>query len=260
MSAGLELRGFSVDRGGFPIVRRVDLDVPRGSVTVLLGPNGAGKTTLLEGMSGMIPSSGGTITLDGREIRRASRVRRSRLGLGHVEQGRAVFGELTAFENVQVGAADRTAAERALVTFPELDSRRGTEARQLSGGEQQMLVIARALAASPSIVLVDEMSLGLAPVVVRRLMPLWRRLADEGIAVLLVEQFAALALGIGDEAYVLNRGEIVLQGQARDLLTRGHDLRRAYLGGSEDEIVAASPSPLSELAAETSPAAPQGGS
>lgn len=123
-----------------------------------------------------------------------------------------------------------------------------------------MLVIARALAASPSIVLVDEMSLGLAPVVVRRLMPLWRRLADEGIAVLLVEQFAALALGIGDEAYVLNRGEIVLQGQARDLLTRGHDLRRAYLGGSEDEIVAASPSPLSELAAETSPATPQGGS
>ncbi|CAB4941144.1 unannotated protein [freshwater metagenome] len=228
---GLELSGFSVDRAGFPIVRKVDLVVPRGQVTVMLGPNGAGKTTLLEAISGLIPASGGTAELDGAKINRASRVKRSRLGLAHVEQGRAVFGELTTFENVLVAAKDRDAAEEAFSTFPELVQRRDTLARSLSGGEQQMLVIARALAMKPSTILVDEMSLGLAPVIVRRLMPIWRRLADEGMAVLLVEQFAALALAIGDEAYVLSRGEVALRAPAKDLAARTEDLRSVYLHG-----------------------------
>jgi branched-chain amino acid transport system ATP-binding protein len=249
---GLEVHDFAVNRAGFSIVRGVNLSVPRGALTVLLGPNGAGKTTLLEGLSGIIPSSGGTITLGGTDVRKASRVRRSRLGMSHVEQGRAVFGELTAFENVLVGAQRRDDAERAFAAFPELEARRTLEARSLSGGEQQMLVIARALAAQPSIMLVDEMSLGLAPVVVRRLMPLWRRLADDGMAVLLVEQFAALALGIGDQAYVLNRGEIVLHGDAHELLARSHDLRRAYLGGASTEPADQLMAPEPELAPDGS--------
>jgi branched-chain amino acid transport system ATP-binding protein len=231
--SGLQIRGLTVDRGGSHIVRNVDLEAPPGQVTVLLGPNGAGKTTLLEAVSGLIPSASGTIELDGHDIRKTARFRRSRLGLGHVEQGRAIFGELTVLKNVAVAARDDEAAKAALELFPELEPRHDSRAAVLSGGEQQMLVIARALAAKPKLLMIDEMSLGLAPVVVQRLMPRIRKLADDGVGVLLVEQFAALALDIGDSAYVLSRGEIRHHGGCAELTGQMDVLRGAYLGTAQ---------------------------
>lgn len=231
MSGNLEVRDLIVKRAGSEIVRGIDLDVPPGQVTLLLGTNGAGKTTLLEAISGLIPISGGEVLLDGSTITRASRVGRSRRGLCHIEQGRTVFGDLTVVENVHAAAASPAAAAEALAMFPELKPRSETLADSLSGGEQQMLVIARALATRPSLLLVDEMSLGLAPVIVHRLMPVFRGLADDGMAVLLVEQYADLAMRIGDVAHVLSRGKIVLTARSDDLRTRPEDLRRAYLGG-----------------------------
>jgi branched-chain amino acid transport system ATP-binding protein len=230
---GLQLNSVTIAREGTNIVRDLSMSVPRGEVTVLLGPNGAGKTTLLEAISGLIQAAGGTIELDGNEIRGVSRVRRARMGLGHVEQGRAIFGELTVLENVAVAAADNTAGADALRLFPELEPRNKTLASLLSGGEQQMLVIARALAARPTLLLIDEMSLGLAPVIVRRLMPRIRTLADEGIGVLLVEQFAALALTIGDSGYVLSRGEIRHHGPCSELADQMDVLQGAYLGAAD---------------------------
>jgi branched-chain amino acid transport system ATP-binding protein len=229
---GLELTDLAVDRGSFPIIRGVTMHVPDGEVTVLLGPNGAGKTTLLEAISGTIPASRGTIELHGTAITSAARTRRARLGLSHVEQGRTIFGELTVVENVAVSAVDADAAAEALQLFPELRPRHQVHASALSGGEQQMLVLARALAARPTMLLVDEMSLGLAPAIVHRLMPLFAELAGRGVGVLLVEQFADLALQIGTTAYVLSRGEIALQGPCSELRDRGDEVRRSYLGGT----------------------------
>jgi branched-chain amino acid transport system ATP-binding protein len=234
MSRGLEIRALVVERSGSTIVRGVDMLVPPGEVTLLLGANGAGKTTLLEAISGLIPTAGGEALLDGTPVTKASRVRRSRNGLCHLEQGRTVFGDLTVAENVQAVARDPGAGSDALAMFPELEPRLGLAAASLSGGEQQMLAIARALATKPSLLLVDEMSLGLAPVIVHRLMPIFRTLANDGMAVLLVEQYADLAMRIGDRAYVLSRGTIALQGDSADLLQRPEDMRRAYLGGASD--------------------------
>ena len=226
----LELRDLRIDRGGFPIVRGVDMEVAPGAVTVLLGPNGAGKTTLLEAISGVIPAADGAILLDGADVTRASRRRRALGGLAHVEQGRTVFADLTVQENLEtVAEGDRL--ERAFALFPELDKRRNVRAALCSGGEQQMLVIARALATDPTLVMVDELSLGLAPVIVKRLMKVVREMADAGIGILLVEQYAFQALAIGDSAYVLNRGEIAFSGSARELHADPAKLREAYLHG-----------------------------
>ncbi|MCW2992992.1 MAG: transporter ATP-binding protein [Conexibacter sp.] len=232
MSTGLEIGDLTVPRAGFPIVRGVSLHIPAGEVTVLLGANGAGKTTLLEALSGLIPATSGTVELDGVDIAGFGRVQRALSGLGHVEQGRHVFGELTVAENVEVATGEAGAIDRALAMFPELVPRRDVLAGSLSGGEQQMVVIARALARNPKALLLDEMSLGLAPVIVQRLLPIVRTLADEGVAVLLVEQYANLALGIGNSAYVLNRGAVVLQGTARELAENPDSVRDAYLGTS----------------------------
>jgi len=225
----LVLRGVCVAREGFPTVRDVDLDVPGGEVTVLLGPNGAGKTTLLEAVSGVLPVAAGSVLLDGTALETLPRDRRARLGLAHVEQGRTVFAGLTVEENLLAAAPDRDPAA-AFALFPELARRRRAPAGALSGGEQQMLVIARALATAPSALLIDELSLGLAPVVAQRLAPVLRTLADRGVAVLAVEQFAALALAVGDRAHVLKQGRIVLSGRAADLRADGEALREAYLG------------------------------
>jgi branched-chain amino acid transport system ATP-binding protein len=200
MSTGLEIRKLVVERSGSTIVREVDMRVPPGEVTLLLGANGAGKTTLLEAISGLIPTAGGEALLDGTVVTKASRVRRSRNGLCHLEQGRTVFGDLTVAENVQAVARDPSAGSDALAMFPELEPRLALAAASLSGGEQQMLAIARALATRPSL--------------------------------LLVEQYADLAMRIGDTAYVLSRGAIALQGDSADLLQRPEDLRHAYLGGA----------------------------
>lgn len=244
----LMLADVSVGRGGAPIVRDVSLTVPAGEVTVLLGPNGAGKTTLLEAVAGVLPISSGRLTwigaegapggvggrppsgsTDGEDLSRLDRVARARRGVALVEQGRTVFSGLTVAENLRA-VRRGPGADRAVEPFPELTKRMDVQAGLLSGGEQQMLVLARALAMSPSVLLIDEMSLGLAPVIVKRLLPAVRALADEGAAVLLVEQFATLALEIADTVHVLAGGRLTHSGPAAPLRKAPDVLHAAYLG------------------------------
>jgi branched-chain amino acid transport system ATP-binding protein len=218
-----------VNRVGLPVVRQASLVVEPGSVSVLLGANGAGKTTLLEGLSGVIAVAGGTVELHGEAIHGLRPGARARKGLAHVEQGRTVFRMLTTEENLR-SASRRADVDQAYALFPELEKRRHVRAGLLSGGEQQMLVIARALLTRPKVIMIDEMSAGLAPIVVGRLMAAVRKLAAGGLAVLLVEQFASLALSIGDRAYVLRRGQMVHDGPCSVLAQSPDLLHRLYLG------------------------------
>jgi branched-chain amino acid transport system ATP-binding protein len=230
MSA-LEVDKLVINRAGLPVVRGVSLVVEPGSVSVLLGANGAGKTTLLEGLSGIVPAVGGAIALHGEAIFGLRPGARARKGLAHVEQGRTVFRTLTTDENLRAASRQADLGE-AYALFPELGRRKEVRAGLLSGGEQQMLVIARALLTRPRLVMIDEMSAGLAPVIVVRLMAAVRKLAERGLAVLLVEQFAALALSIGDRAYVLRRGQVVYDGPCAALARSQDLLHRLYLGDS----------------------------
>jgi len=224
----LKLVDVAVARGGAPIVRDVTLTASAGEVTVLLGPNGAGKTTLLEAVAGVLPLAAGQLTGDGDNLAGLDRVARARRGIALVEQGRTVFTQLTVAENLR--AVRRSATDRTVELFPELEKRMDVQAGLLSGGEQQMVVLARALAMGPSVLLIDEMSLGLAPVIVKRLLPAVRSLADEGCAVLLVEQFATLALEIADTAHVLAGGRLTHSGPAAPLRKAPDVLHAAYLG------------------------------
>ncbi|QKD02562.1 ABC transporter ATP-binding protein [Mesorhizobium loti] len=227
----LVVSNLSINRAELPVVSSLDIAVESGAISVVLGANGAGKTTLLEGLSGIIPVAGGSIEIDGREIQKARPGVRSREGLAHVEQGRTVFRQLTTEENLRVSLHSGSDLAEAYALFPELLQRRTVKASLLSGGEQQMLVIARALLTRPKVLLIDEMSAGLAPVIVTRLMSAVRKLADNGLAVLLVEQFAALALSIGNRAYVMRRGRVVHDGDCLKLLKSPDELHRLYLGG-----------------------------
>lgn len=227
----LVVSNLSINRAELPVVSSLDIAVESGAISVVLGANGAGKTTLLEGLSGIIPVAGGTIAIDGHEIQKARPGVRSREGLAHVEQGRTVFRQLTTEENLRVSLHPGSDVAEAYALFPELVQRRTVKASLLSGGEQQMLVIARALLTRPKVLLIDEMSAGLAPVIVTRLMSAVRKLADNGLAVLLVEQFAALALSIGNRAYVMRRGRVVHDGDCLKLLKSPDELHRLYLGG-----------------------------
>jgi branched-chain amino acid transport system ATP-binding protein len=229
MSSGrLVVDKLEVHRAGSPIVRGVSIEVTPGEITVLLGTNGAGKTTLLEAISGVIPAVGGSVRLDDVEITRLARERRARAGLAHIEQGRAIFADLTVEENLLV-VARRGQYEHIFDAFPEIASRRSSRAGLLSGGEQQMLVIARALVNEPKVLMIDEMSLGLAPVVVKRLIPIVTKLATDGVGVLVVEQFAPIALSIGQRAYVLSRGGIAYDGDCEALSKDPDRLRDIYL-------------------------------
>ncbi|MFG3292554.1 ABC transporter ATP-binding protein [Streptomyces sp. NPDC048179] len=237
MSIGLECRGLVIERTGSVIVHPLDLTARVGEVTVVLGPNGAGKTTLLEGVSGLIPLKSGSVQVGATDMTRLRRGRRARGGLAHVEQGRPVFGELTVEENLSV-AAPRRKCEHAYELFPELDALRHRKAGLLSGGEQQMLVIARAIVREPTVLLLDEMSLGLAPVIVGRILPRLRALAETGAAVVLVEQFAQLALRLGDTAYVLSKGTVAYHGPCQPLLDNPGLLHAAYLGEESADTLA----------------------
>lgn len=229
MSDGLVISNVTVVRSGSSVVRNVSMNVPAGQVTVLLGANGAGKTSLLESISGVIPCASGSLSLGGIDVTRMPRSGRARIGIAHVEQGRSIFADLTTEENLLVvGPKSKIGASYEL--FPELVARRDARAALLSGGEQQMLVIARALVGGPKVLLLDEMSLGLAPIVVQRLIPLCRTLAESGVGVLLVEQFASLALSVGDTAYVLARGEVAYEGPSHALRADPLRLRKLYLG------------------------------
>jgi branched-chain amino acid transport system ATP-binding protein len=231
----LEVAELRAGYGPVQVLYGVDFTVAEGEVVVILGANGAGKTTTLRALSGMIHARG-TIRFAGASIVGAKTEQIARAGIGHVPQGRGTLADLTVEENLRLGAyprRDREVAsdlERWFAVFPRLADRRGQPAGNMSGGEQQMLAIARALMGRPKLVLLDEPSLGLAPIVTQELFQVLARLNhDEGLSMLVVEQNAALALGIAQRGYVLEAGSIAVTGPAASLAAND-DVRRAYLG------------------------------
>lgn len=227
----LVLDSVSVSRGAGPVISDVSLTLEPGKVTALVGPNGAGKTSLLESISGIIAPSAGSITLDGARFDKLTRVQRARKGVAHIEQGRAIFPSLTVSENIRLTAGNQAGVDAALERFPELAKRRDSASGLLSGGEQQMVVLARAFASNPRFLLIDEMSLGLAPVVFMRLLPMVQEFAESGVGVLLVEQFTHLALGVAADALVVASGKVTWSGPAAELQAAPELLHQAYLGG-----------------------------
>jgi branched-chain amino acid transport system ATP-binding protein len=230
----LILDDLTTDYGPVRAVDHVSLQVPSGSVTAVLGANGAGKTSLLRTISGLVRPSGGQVTFDGQEITRLPVEQIVRRGISHVPEGRGVITELTVQENLRLGGLWRGRQAAPLTEiyelFPRLQERSGQPAASLSGGERQMLSIGRALVARPRALLLDEPSLGLAPLVVAQIMALVRRLADSlGLGVLLVEQNARSALSIAERGVVLNLGRVVADMPASELAA-DERLRHAYLG------------------------------
>jgi branched-chain amino acid transport system ATP-binding protein len=232
MAALLACRGLAAGYGTVNIVRPIDLEIEAGSVHAILGPNGSGKTTLLLTLAGLLPGQQGSVSVDGKVLRNGRAAAARRAGVVLVPDDRSLFGSLTVRENLQVAIRRRGQNPDDVVElFPALRSRWKVAAGMLSGGEQQMLAVARALVQRPRVLLIDEMSMGLAPIVVEQLLPIVRRIADDtGTAVLLVEQHIGLALEVADHALVLVHGEVALRGSARDLADHPASLEAAYLG------------------------------
>jgi branched-chain amino acid transport system ATP-binding protein len=234
-TAALRFEGLSVARGGRPVLREVSISIPPGEVTALLGPNGAGKSTLVLAVGGVLRATSGTVMLGDVDLtrRRPEQVRAA--GVAIVPEGRQLLPNLSVEDNLRVAtyalARDeaRTGIAYALELFPELERRWRVPARSLSGGEQQMVVLAQALVSQPKMILVDELSLGLAPIVVQRLVPTLASVAERGVGVLLIEQFAHVALGLAQTAYVLERGRIHYHGPAQRLKDEPGLLQSAYL-------------------------------
>ncbi|MDX6744226.1 ABC transporter ATP-binding protein [Actinocorallia sp. A-T 12471] len=238
----LEVRGVSVRYGqGAPALTALHLRAGPGRVTAVVGGNGAGKSTLMKAVSGVLSFDGGrvedgAILLDGEPVHRLGPTALVRRGIAHVPEGRRVFADLTVEENLRAGAAVarkalRTRLDESYAMFDVLARRRRQRAVLLSGGEQQMLAIARGLMSGPRLLLLDEPSLGLAPLVVERIAALIARIRDGGTAVLVVEQNAAMAFSVADEGYVLEQGKVVLSGTAAELRA-DEGVREMYLGGS----------------------------
>ena len=232
----LEVRGITASYGPVRALDDVSLTVPEGRITAVLGANGAGKTTLLRTISGLVRPVSGSVVLEGKDITKAAVETMVRRGMAHVPEGRGVIAELTVEENLRLGRMFRKGGnadddlEEVYRLFPPLDSRRKRTAHTLSGGERQMLVVGRALLSKPKVLLLDEPSLGLAPLVVRQIFQLVRELVDTtGLAVLLVEQNAKSALSIADTGVVLNLGRVVATDDA-STLAADEQLRHAYLG------------------------------
>lgn len=222
----LAAQGLEAGYHGRPALRELDLEVNEGEILAVLGPNGAGKTTTLMSLAGALNPFKGGVTMFGKPAPRTLHGR-ARAGLAFIAEDRSVFMDLTTEENLRVGKSDIKAA---LALFPELEALLGKRAGLLSGGEQQMLTLARALSRNPKLLLVDELSLGLAPKIVERLLDEIRRAATEtGLAVVLVEQHIKQALKRADHAIVLRRGEVSLRGTAADLRDRESAIQQAYL-------------------------------
>jgi ABC-type branched-subunit amino acid transport system ATPase component len=226
----VEARGLTAGYGGTPAIHGLDLDVMAGEVVALLGANGAGKTTTMLALAGEVAPISGTVSFHGDDRRRRLH-QRSRAGLGFLTEERCVFMQLTGWQNLKLG---RGRPEKALELFPELEEHLGKKVGLLSGGQQQMLALGRVLASEPRVLLADELSLGLAPMVVERLLSAVRAAADQGVAVVLVEQHVRQALAIADRVHVLRRGRIVMSGDADDLRGDADGIAAHYLTGDAD--------------------------
>jgi branched-chain amino acid transport system ATP-binding protein len=235
VSVELALRELTVARGNRAVVREVSLQVPEGEVTALLGPNGAGKSSLVLAVAGVLRPESGSVTIGDGNLAgsRPEKVRAA--GVAVVPEGRRLLSDLTVEENLRVAtfSLSRPDADAglsyALELFPELEPRLQVPGRSLSGGEQQMLVLAQALVSKPRFMLIDELSLGLAPVVLQRLIPRIRTVADSGVGVLLIEQFATVALGLAQGAHVMEGGSLRFSGLASELAEKPELLHTAYL-------------------------------
>ena len=232
----LQTRDLEVAYGGIRAVKGVDLTVQRGELVCLIGANGAGKTTMLKSLCGMLAPSRGEILYEGNSITGKPSYELVRQGISLVPEGRGIFGRLTVEENIKIGAyARRDGAgiradmDRLYDLFPRLSERRAQQAGTLSGGEQQMLAIGRALMSRPRLLLLDEPSMGLAPMLVQKIFHTIKRIVEEGVTLLLVEQNAQLALGISHRGYVMESGKIILTDSAEALL-KNPKVRHAYLG------------------------------
>jgi branched-chain amino acid transport system ATP-binding protein len=234
--AMLQLRGLSVSYGGIRAVRGVDLNVARGELVCLIGANGAGKSTTLRAICGLVPTASGEMLYEGDSIVGTPSYRLARQGLVMVPEGRGIFGQLTIEENLAMGgyvrrdgAELRRDTDRVFELFPRLAERRRQAAGTLSGGEQQMLAIGRAIIARPRLLLLDEPSMGLAPLMVERIFEVIRKISAEGVTILLIEQNARLALEVSTRGYVMESGSLILEGPSSQLLGDSK-VRAAYLG------------------------------
>lgn len=230
----LECRSLGVGYGTVHVARDIDVSLGRGQILALLGPNGAGKTTLLSSLAGLLPTLDGEILLNGTRLPSGRARLANKRGVVLVPDDRALFTRLTVRENLRVAhSSDRLTFDDIVDLFPGLGRREHVPAGALSGGEQQMLAVARALVQDPEVLLIDEMSMGLAPVIVEDLLPVVRRIADElGAVVVLVEQHVHLALEVADEVLVLVHGEVRDRGRASDFVTDPDRLERVYLGST----------------------------
>lgn len=232
----LEVKDLEVYYGVIQAIKGISFHVEEGEVIALIGANGAGKTTTLQTITGMLNAQAGSIQFEGTELTKIPGHKIVSMGMAHVPEGRRVFAQLSVLENLKLGAytrKDKTEIEESLKriykSFPRLEERKNQLAGTLSGGEQQMLAMGRALMSKPRIVLMDEPSMGLSPIFVEEIFNIIKEISAEGTTVLLVEQNAKKALSIADRAYVLETGKIVLEGDAKDLLN-DESIKKAYLG------------------------------
>lgn len=239
----LQIKNLEAGYGKVQVLHGISIDIPKGKVVTLIGSNGAGKTTTMRAISGMIKPSAGEISLNGKRVDGMESYNIAKLGLAHSPEGRRVFATMTVTDNLTLGAFPRLTGsrpkgdvagdlERAMELFPRLKERRNQLAGTLSGGEQQMLAMARAVMLNPDVVLFDEPSMGLAPILVDEVFKIISRLKQEGITMLLVEQFAAAALAVADYGYVLENGTISVHGPA-EKLQNDPAVKAAYLGGGQ---------------------------
>ena len=242
----LSIKNLHAGYGKIEVLHGIDIEVPRGKVVTLIGSNGAGKTTTMRAVSGMIAPTAGEISLNGERIDGLESYHIARRGLAHSPEGRRVFATMTVADNLRLGAFPRyTGArpkgdvaadlEKAMALFPRLQERREQLAGTLSGGEQQMLAMARAVMLNPEVVLLDEPSMGLAPILVDEVFKIIGRLKDQGVTMLLVEQFAAAALAVADYGYVLENGRIVMEDTCARLREKD-DIKEFYLGLKEEGV------------------------
>ena len=234
----LDVNDLNVYYGGIHAIKNISFNIKKGEIVSLIGANGAGKTSTLHAISGLVPIKSGEISLNGENVTNIEAHKLVSLGMAHVPEGRRIFTELTVLENLEMGAYTRNDTEQIkedinhmFTLFPRLAERKKQLAGTMSGGEQQMLAMARALMSSPSLLLLDEPSMGLAPLLVQEIFNIIERInKEENVTVLLVEKNANMALSIADRGYVLETGKIILEGTGKELLSNP-EIKKAYLGG-----------------------------